>query len=238
MFYNGKLSILILIRYVYNINIDRKILVFGKVRDKIIDKFTVKDHDKKYWKKTAKSNNIEKIMEKICHNYTREEFENKKESILFELEIKLENTMTVLDLGCGLGRTCKWVAPKVFYYIGIDYVDEMIEKARMYNSNITNAKFMVRDGNTYLPINSVDVVYSEIAFQHMDKNTQKNYINNLRLVTKPSGLFYVQLPKKENYQVGWKISELDDLFNGWDYNIIPVKNKNYDAYYTIKATPN
>lgn len=195
----------------------------------------IKDHTKKYWEQVA-NKDMPEIMEKICHTYSQSEFENKKVSIIFDFGIKFDKSMTVLDLGCGLGRTCRWVAPQVFCYIGIDNVDEMIFKAKIYNSNFPNAEFMIRDGETLLPKSSIDVVYSEIAFQHMSKNTQRNYIVDLKTILKPKGIFYVQLPKKENYPVGWKKSEINELFSGWNYEILKVNNPKHDAnYLTIKA---
>lgn len=203
---------------------------------KYVLKIKKKDYEKSYWENIAKKD-LETIMEKICHNFTPNDFENKKESIIFDLKIDFNKTQTVLDLGCGLGRTCKWVAPQVFYYIGIDHIENMISKAKEYNSQTENAEFMVRDGKTFLPKNSIDIVYSEIAFQHMPKKTQRTYIDDLNLVLKENGTFYVQLPKKQTYENGWVESELDELFGDWNYNRMPVNKINYNPYYTIKASP-
>lgn len=201
-------------------------------------KKAILDHEKKYWEQVAEKD-LETIMEKICHNYTREDFENKKVSLIFGVKIKFDKHYTVLDLGCGIGRTCRWVAPFVKLYIGMDIIPKMIEKANEYNKKIDNKFFYTGNGTSIgLTENQIDICYSEIAFQHMDKDTQRNYINDLETIIKPTGKFYVQLPKKENYPVGWRLDEANKLFSNWDYTILNVSDTDYNPYYTIMATPN
>ncbi len=144
--------------------------------------------------------------------------------------------MKVLDLACGMGRTCRWVAPHVKEYVGADFIPEMIEKAKSYNSSYSNAKFFVTDGKALniFDDNTFDIIYSDLAFQHMVKSIQKSYSDDVYRVLKNEGLFYVQLPKIEYYK--------DDIFalTKKEYNDIMqkfliVEQIGTDAYYYVKA---
>ena len=194
--------------------------------------FKPSDRTKKYWK-IAASSDLEKTMHYICDGFDRDTFETKKDSIINI--ISFEKHMTVLDLACGIGRTCKWVSPQVKEYYGVDFIPEMIRKAEKYNV-FANTHFFTNDGNTLniFPDNHFDVVYCELAFQHMLKPIQKSYVNEVHRVLKKGGLFYVQIPKiayfKDSSYSRTK-KDTDLLFA--DYSIL-YNGENY-AYYTIKA---
>ena len=83
---------------------------------------------REYWEREA-SKPVETVIKRICTDFDRESFETKKESLIFFMEIPFNSELKVLDLACGMGRTCKWVAPKVREYVGADFIPEMIEKA-------------------------------------------------------------------------------------------------------------
>src|SRR5574338_1023940 len=108
-------------------------------------------------------------MKSICEGYTREDFEKSKDSIVFHAKIPLTHDVVIMDLACGMGRLCHFVAPHVMKYIGIDFIPEMIEKAIEYNKDFPNAEFHVNDGKAIKMISdgAIDIVYCELAFQHM-----------------------------------------------------------------------
>jgi len=193
------------------------------------------DRTKKYWENAAKKD-IESVMEYICDQYDKNTFETKKEGLVFSQKIKLDNKMKVLDLACGMGRTCKWVAPHVEEYVGVDFIPEMIEKAKNYNKEFKNAKFVLNDGKTLSILNSdyFDVAYSELAFQHMVKSVQESYVKEIFRVLKNEGVFYVQIPRLEYYKdktYSRTKKETDELFQKFS---ITYENTT-DAYYYIKA---
>jgi ubiquinone/menaquinone biosynthesis C-methylase UbiE len=193
------------------------------------------DRTEKYWKKAARKD-VESVMEAICDQFDRETFEIKKEALIFSQNIKLDKKMKILDLACGIGRTCKWVAPHVDEYIGIDFIPEMIKKAREYNSEFENAKFVVNDGKTLNVLNAdyFDLAYSELAFQHMLKPVQESYVNEIFQVLKKDGLFYVQIPRLEYYNdktYSRTKKETDELFQKFSFTYEDTT----DAYYYIKA---
>lgn len=193
------------------------------------------DRTKKYWEKTA-SKDIESVMEAICDQYDKETFTEKKESLVFSQRIKFNKDMRVLDLACGMGRTCKWVSPHVNEYYGVDFILEMVEKAKRYNRDFKNAKFLQNDGKTLNIFENeyFDLVYSELSFQHMLKPVQESYVKDLYRVLKKGGLFYVQIPKIEYYNdptFSRTKEETDQLFGQFD---LTYENE-HPAYYYIRA---
>jgi len=197
------------------------------------------DRTFEYWDKVSKGD-IERTMNKICDGCNMESFKNKKDSIIFTLDIKFTKQDTVLDLACGIGRTCKWVAPSVKKYIGVDFIPKMIEEAKSYNKNYHNTSFVVNDGITLsgLDDNKIDVVYCELAFQHMLKPIQKSYIKEIFRVLKPNGSFYGQLPKLSFYKddsFSLNNDEVTKLLKDFDVTWLSVDDERYKAYYIFKA---
>ena len=113
---------------------------------------------------------------------------------------------------------------------------EMIEKAKEYNRDFTNAKFLVNDGTTLniLDDEYFDLAYSELAFQHMLKPVQESYVKDLHRVLKKGGLFYVQIPRIEYYNdesYSRTKKETDQLFSQFT---VTYENE-FPAYYYIRA---
>ncbi|MGI0046475.1 MAG: class I SAM-dependent methyltransferase [Nitrosotalea sp.] len=188
-----------------------------------------------YWKKAASGSDA-KAIEKICDGFNEEDFESKKESLVFMKEFQVSLQDEVLELACGMGRTCRWVSPKVKQYTGVDFIPQMIEKAKNYNSSFLNAKFVLNDGRTLNMFhdNTFDVVYCELAFQHMTKDVQQSYVHEVYRVLKKSGTFFAQLPNMEFYKdptFALSKEEVDNLFGKYTINYVSGSI----AYYTVIA---
>jgi len=193
------------------------------------------DRTEKYWKKAA-SKDIESVMESICDQFDKKTFDTKKEALIFSQNIKLDKNMKVLDLACGMGRTCKWISPYVEEYVGVDFIPEMVKKAKEYNNEFKNARFIVNDGKSLnvLDAEYFDLAYSELAFQHMVKPIQELYVKAIFRVLKKDGVFYVQIPRLEYYNdktYSRTKEETDQLFQKFS---VTYENTS-DAYYYIKA---
>lgn len=206
-----------------------------KVKKRLREKIKPNDRTEKYWKKAA-DRDVESVMESICDQFDRKTFETKKEALIFSQKIKLDKQMTVLDLACGMGRTCKWVSPLVKEYVGVDFIPEMINKAKEFNRDFGNARFVVNNGKTLSVLDNeyFDLAYSELAFQHMLKPVQKSYVKDLQRVLKKGGLFYVQIPRLEFYKdssYSRTRKETDELFK----DFMTTYENESPAYYYIRA---
>lgn len=106
-----------------------------------------------------------------------------------------------MDLACGMGRTCRHVAREAKEYHGVDFIPDMIAKARRYNRGVPNATFHVNDGTTLggFGDGTFGLVYSEYAFQHMPADVQRSYVGESLRVLEDGGLFLAQLPRADFY---------------------------------------
>ena len=109
----------------------------------------------------------------------------------------LHRDATVLDIGCGIGRMNRHVAPRVGRLIGLDVSDEMLRIARSRLRDLQNVEFIEGDGRTLAPIDdaSIDLIFSHIVFQHLPRRAVIDYCIEARRVLKPGGRFLFQVPE-------------------------------------------
>lgn len=109
---------------------------------------------------------------------------------MFELlEMSPAPTDTVLDIGCGVGRLLRALAPQTASLVGIDVSSEMISLARENLSDL-EVTLHVGDGQGLAPVPdaSVDGVISLVVFQHIpDPQVTLGYITEIGRVLKPGG---------------------------------------------------
>lgn len=192
-----------------------------------------------YWEKAA----IEDPFSAICTGYDEKEFETSKDSIVFQANMPLRKDFVVLEIGCGLGRTAKFVAPNVKKYVGVDFSKNMIEKAKKRNAKLPNVEFFINDGLSLdiLESNQFDLVYCELVFQHVSKEVTRSYVKEAHRVLKPNGTFYAQFPNLFFYfdrNVSFTKRECEKLLTEYsDFQYLYKNQKNvplYRNYYTIK----
>lgn len=158
------------------------------------------------WDKAAAT---EQVYGVICHGWDRERFETERSSIFFAASCP--SNATVVDLGCGIGRAARWVAPLVRRYIGLDYAPAMIARARRYNAAIPNVEFLASQTLTVLPNESADLIFSEQVFIHLSREQQLRYLAQACDVLRPGGLLLVAVPHAQHYVNGFEPDELIGL---------------------------
>lgn len=99
---------------------------------------------------------------------------------------------SVLDFGCGCGRTLLWLAdpedrsrPARLHGTDID-----AEAVRWCQDNLTHAMFGANGALPPLryPTGSFDLVYAISVFTHLDEERQFLWLDELRRVTRPGGV--------------------------------------------------
>ena len=121
---------------------------------------------------------------------------------------KLKNTDNILDIGCGVGRLERFIAPYVKHIIGIDISNNMIKVAIDLLKNFKNVSFNETFGDGSLKfVQEFDMIFSYGTFGFVEKNVIENYIKSGYKCLKPGGIFVFQIP---NYKI-WV-----GLFNGCD----------------------
>ena len=110
--------------------------------------------------------------------------------LVMGLDIKREDI--VFEIGCGVARLGKWVAPHAGEWWGLDVSANMVAIARDRCRDLPNVRFFVGNGKDLsdVPSASVDKMYCHAVFIHMDKEDWYTYLVDARRVLKPGGLFY------------------------------------------------
>lgn len=114
------------------------------------------------------------------------------------LEHLLAADATVLDIGCGIGRMDRHVAPRVGRLIGIDVSGEMVRQCRARLWDLPNTLFLEGDGWSLAPVASasIDLVFSHIVFQHLPRAATRGYFREALRVLRPGGHFVFQVPEE------------------------------------------
>ena len=109
--------------------------------------------------------------------------------------LNLDNSKTVLEIGCGTGRIAKKIISQCKKYVGIDISKKTIDIARKHFESINNAIFINEDFLNYKVNQKYDVIYSTLTFMHF-KEKEKALINVFNLL-KRNGKFVLSIDKSQ-----------------------------------------
>jgi ubiquinone/menaquinone biosynthesis C-methylase UbiE len=120
--------------------------------------------------------------------------------ILADLQTIAENknpkAMSVLEIGCGIGRMTKYLAGTFGQVHSVDVSEVMIREARKRLRAFTNVFLYEVNGNnlSLFPNDMFDFAFSFLVFQHIPiKEIILNYIREVHRVLKPGGIFKFQV---------------------------------------------
>lgn len=103
---------------------------------------------------------------------------------------------SVLDFGCGMGRTARGWRRYFHHYVGVDISANLIRQAREIHAQLSNCEFVVNtDGHLHrFADKSFDFVYTWGVLQHVpSRATVKSYLDDFIRIVKPNGLVAFQL---------------------------------------------
>lgn len=195
------------------------------------------DRNMQYWDAAARFFPLSAI----CTSANSEEDFRSKGSIINDPSITVTKEMTVLDVGCGVGRIVPFVVDRAGKYVGVDFSKGMIKKARKRNRQYRNVEFFVNDGWTFPFIldGSVDVAVCELCFQHISKQNTLAYIGEVHRVLKDGGVFIAQVPRLDYYgkEGNYALTkEETDCFYSVYRSVEYVPYEHEYAYYLVRAT--
>lgn len=108
----------------------------------------------------------------------------------------IDNSSVVLDVGCGIGRVMRFIAPYCREISGVDTSSLILRKARHELSSCRNCNFYRQDFKRFnaFPDDSFDLIYSFYVLQHMEKEDAYICLKRIQLLLKPKGIIYLQFP--------------------------------------------
>jgi SAM-dependent methyltransferase len=111
----------------------------------------------------------------------------------------------VLELGCGIGRIGRELAPRCRHWTGVDISENMIAYAGQRMAELENVTFhqLQRSSLEMLEDDSIDKAYSIAVFCHMDKEDLYLYMQELNRVVRPGGAIFVETWNLA-HPIGWR----------------------------------
>jgi ubiquinone/menaquinone biosynthesis C-methylase UbiE len=106
--------------------------------------------------------------------------------------LRLKPTDKVLEIGCGVARIGRELAPHCGEWHGTDISGNMLEYAAERTRGIPNVYYHELPDNSLriFADNTFDCVYSSIVFMHLDKPDMFTYMRESYRVLKPGGKAY------------------------------------------------
>src|SRR6185437_13095011 len=101
-----------------------------------------------------------------------------------------ESSDTVVEIGCGVGRLTRVIAPEVGRVIALDISEKMLAIARQ--ANLPNVDFRLAQGFALpgIPDKSVDLSVGYCVFQHLPSRTAlKSYLREHLSSGGPKGVY-------------------------------------------------
>lgn len=193
------------------------------------------------WNKLAKDNARYFVLTDKGEKISEEEFRGAGENDVDQYFVRDDliaqmldaREMTVLEIGCGIGRLSEFLSPLVNKLYAVDISEEMISKAKARLSNLNNIQFIATDGKSF-PIQdqSIDVVFSFIVFQHMPSiEVIKENLREISRVLNPGGLAKIQFrgvpvsKDKWYYGPSFDRNDVDNLIKDLPLEIMRIEGE-------------
>lgn len=118
--------------------------------------------------------------------------------------LDISETDDVLELGCGIGRIGRELAPHCGSWTGVDIAENMIRYAGERMAHLDNVHFqqLERSDLAMFDDDRFDKAYSIAVFCHMDKEDLYLYLQELNRVVRPGGMIFVDTWNLA-HPVGW-----------------------------------
>lgn len=143
-------------------------------------------------------------------------------------------TLTLLDLGCGMGWLSSYFAQQGFKVEGIDSSKSAIAQARK-KAKKQELDINFKTGNALdFPYtdNLFDAIFDRGLLHHLPKSTWPKYLEGVSRILKPGGLFYLGVFSDKSNKNGFSPKKEGRLWNR--YRDERTGYENYDHFFNRK----
>ena len=118
--------------------------------------------------------------------------------------VQLDPQWQVLELGCGLGRSTRWLAPLFRNVFAVDVSASHLQQARQLNADIPEAEritwMQLRRAHDLDTFQAFDLFFSMIVLQHNPPPVMGVLLDKIAGKLRPGGIAFFQVP---TYQRGY-----------------------------------
>jgi len=125
-----------------------------------------------------------------------------------EQSVGVRPTDVIVEIGCGVGRVGRVLAPRCKEWVGADVSQNMLSHTRRRLADLPNVRTVALNGYDLAPLadRSADVVYCTVVFMHLDERERYRYVRDALRVLRPHGRLFV-----DNFNLlsdeGWRLFE-------------------------------
>lgn len=148
----------------------------------------------------------------LCGVEKRESFEMTGERDANSLFEFCDEQSVVLDIGSGIGRISKFLAPRVERYLAIEPSSEM----RFFSESFLDETFQkvkYEESTSQIESESVDLAFSIFTFQHLRQEECLDYLKDLMRILRSQGLFYSKDKYNKKNGMGLQFEQLREYFS-------------------------
>ncbi|HXY42790.1 MAG TPA: class I SAM-dependent methyltransferase [Acidimicrobiales bacterium] len=136
-------------------------------------------------------------MKSIFNGDDADEFERsgREQAEILAAHLASEDAI-VVDIGCGIGRVARHMAPRCKLLWAVDVSDEMLAMAAERLADRPNVRF-ARCADTRIPDiadSSVDFVYSILVLQHLEREDAFLMLREIHRILRPGATAYLTFP--------------------------------------------
>jgi len=149
-------------------------------------------HSKEIWEYIGKDEKTASLMMDASQN---EQDLQRKGKITADKLIKglgINKTHKVLEIGCGVGRIGRELAPQCKEWFGVDISSTIIKITRKRTAHIDNVHLAVLDKSFKIPFpdDTFDRVYCHVVLMHIQNEDMYTYFQEIKRVLKPGGIAF------------------------------------------------
>jgi len=132
----------------------------------------------------------------ILNTTDSETFEATGRADAERLSAYLPDGGTALDLGCGIGRVARYLAPRCTTLWAVDASARMLDLARTRMAELSNVRYArcVDTAIPDVPDGAVDLAYALLVLQHLEREDAFLLLEELRRVVAHAGTVVVTFP--------------------------------------------